>query len=59
MDRGSALLTYRVPELSVQDMVAGIRLLMVVIAAAGLVWLASLWMGSKGSFDTKAQDEPS
>jgi hypothetical protein len=59
MERGAALLTYPFPVLSLQDMAAGIRLLMVVIAAAGLVWLASLWMGSKGSFDTKAQDEPS
>ena len=59
MERGSALRAYPFPALSLQDMAAGIRLLMVVIGAAGLVWLVSLWMGSKGSFDTKAQDEPS
>jgi hypothetical protein len=45
MDRGKALLTYRFPEFSLQDMVVGIRLLMVIIAAAGLVWLVSLWIG--------------
>jgi hypothetical protein len=45
LDRGKALLTYRFPEFSLQDMVVGIRLLMVIIAAAGLVWLVSLWIG--------------
>jgi hypothetical protein len=45
VDRGTALMTYRLPEFTLQDMAAGIRLLMVIIAAAGLVWLVSLWMG--------------
>ena len=37
VDRGTALLTYRLPEFTLQDMAAGIRLLMVIVAAAGLV----------------------
>jgi hypothetical protein len=45
LDRGTALMAYRLPEFTLQDMAAGIRLLMVIIAAAGLVWLVSLWLG--------------
>jgi hypothetical protein len=41
LERGSALMAYPFPVLSLQDMAAGIRLLMVVIAAAGLVWLVN------------------
>ena len=41
MERGSALMAYPFPALSLQDMAAGIRLLMVVITAAGLVWLVN------------------
>ena len=41
MDRGTALMAYPFPALSLQDMAAGIRLLMVVITAAGLVWLVN------------------
>jgi hypothetical protein len=44
-DRGSQLLTYRVPEITLTGLAAGVRLLMVIIAAAGLVWLLSLWIG--------------
>ena len=59
LDRGNALLSYRVPEFSLQDIAAGLRLLMVIIAAAGLVWLVSLWLGSPRRFSTKVQDEGS
>ena len=52
MDRGNRLLSYRLPEFSLQDIAAGIRLLMVILTAAGLVWLLSLWIG-------KPKDEPS
>jgi hypothetical protein len=44
-ERGSQLLTYRVPELTLAGLAAGVRLLMVIVAAAGLVWLLSLWVG--------------
>ena len=44
-ERGAALMAYPLPELSLQDMAAGIRLLMVILVAAGLVWLVSLWAG--------------
>ncbi|MEO7133096.1 MAG: HupE/UreJ family protein [Vicinamibacterales bacterium] len=46
LDRGTALWAYPFPQLSLQDLAAGIRLLMVIVAAAGLVWLVSLWIGS-------------
>ena len=59
MERGSTLLTYPVPEFSLQDMAALIRLLMVVIAAAGLVWVAALWLGSARGFQTKVPHEGS
>ena len=45
IDRGTALLAYPLPELTLQDMAKGIRLLMVILTAAGLVWLVSLWTG--------------
>jgi hypothetical protein len=44
-ERGSQLLTYRLPEITLASLAAGVRLLMVVVAAAGLVWLISLWIG--------------
>jgi hypothetical protein len=53
-DRGSQLLTYRVPEFTLEGAAAGVRLLMVVVAAAGLVWLVSLWVGTP-----KEEPEPS
>jgi hypothetical protein len=59
LDRGNALLTYRIPEFSMQDIAVGIRLLMVIIAAAGVVWLVSLALGSPRTFGTKVQDEGS
>lgn len=59
LDRGNTLLGYRFPEFTLQDMAAGIRLLMVIIAAAGLVWLVSNWLGSTRGFNTKVQDERS
>ena len=45
VERGTALWAYPLPSLSLQDMAAGIRLLMVILVAAGLVWLVSLWAG--------------
>jgi hypothetical protein len=45
VDRGTTLMAYRFPEFTLQDMAAGIRLLMVIVAAAGLMWLFSLWIG--------------
>jgi hypothetical protein len=45
LDRGTALWAYPFPELTLQDMAAGVRLLMVVLVAAGLVWLVSLRAG--------------
>jgi divalent metal cation (Fe/Co/Zn/Cd) transporter len=45
MERGTTLMAYPLPDLSLQDLAAGVRLLMVVVAAAGLVWLVSLWIG--------------
>lgn len=44
-DRGGQLLTYRFPEFTLAGLAAGVRLLMVIVAAAGLVWLVSLWIG--------------
>ena len=59
IDRGRALLRYRFPEFSLQDMVVGIRLLMVIVAAAGLVWLVSLWIGKPKDDTTTSSTSPS
>jgi hypothetical protein len=45
IDRGTGLMAYSFPPITMQGAAAGIRLLMVIIAAAGLVWLVSLWIG--------------
>ena len=45
-ERGTVLLGFRVPALSLADAAAFLRLLMVIVAAAGLVWLLSLWIGT-------------
>jgi hypothetical protein len=44
LDRGNVLLGYRWPELTLADLAALMRLLMVIVAAAGLVWLLNLWL---------------
>ena len=49
VDRGVALWRYPLPDLTLQDLAAGVRLLMVIVAAAGLVWLVSLWLGKPTS----------
>lgn len=43
-DRGSVLLGYRVPEFTLADIAAMMRLLMVIVAAAAVVWLLNLWL---------------
>jgi hypothetical protein len=62
IDRGTTLMGYRFPEFTLQDMAAGIRLLMVILAAAGAVWLISSWMGRSSSEPSRAlapEPEPS
>src|SRR5688572_970326 len=44
LDRGNVLLGYRWPEFTLADMAALMRLLMVIVAAAGLMWLLNLWL---------------
>ena len=56
-ERGTTLLTYRFPEFTMTGLAAGLRLLMVVVAAAGLVWLVSLWLG-KPSDTSRAPEAP-
>jgi hypothetical protein len=51
-ERGTTLMTYRFPEFSMTGVAAGLRLLMVVVAAAGLVWLVSLWIGKPKEVST-------
>jgi HupE/UreJ protein len=45
LDRGSILLGYRWPEFTLVDAVVFLRLAMVVVGAAFLMWLLSLWWG--------------
>jgi hypothetical protein len=44
-ERGAVLWNYRWPALTLGDAAAFLRLLMVIVAAAALVWLLSLWIG--------------
>jgi hypothetical protein len=44
-ERGAVLRNFRMPVLGLGDLAAALRLLMVIVAAAGLVWLVSLWLG--------------
>lgn len=44
-ERGAVLRNFRVPALGLGDAAAALRLLMVIVAAAGLVWLISLRIG--------------
>jgi len=41
MDRGTVFMGYPLPSFTLQDLAAGVRLLMVIIVAAGAVWLIS------------------
>lgn len=44
-ERGTALMSYPIPAVSLAGLASGVRLLMVIVAAAGVVWLVSLWLG--------------
>lgn len=46
-ERGSVLLTYRWPQFGLADLGAFMRLAMVIVGAAFVMWLMSLWMGKK------------
>jgi len=46
-DRGAVLMGYRLPDLTLADAAAFMRLLMVIVAAAGLVWVLNLWLGKQ------------
>jgi len=56
MDRGTALMAYPLPALSLDGLAAAVRLLMVIIAAAALMWVISLWIGSPRTVETKVQE---
>jgi HupE / UreJ protein len=58
-ERGGAWLSYPFPEFSLAGLAVVLRLLMVIVAAGGLVWLVSLAIGSPREFKTKVQDEGS
>ncbi len=54
-ERGAVLADFPMPALTLGGVAAGLRLLMVIVAAAGLVWLVSLWIGKP----TEASNPPS
>ena len=58
-ERGTVLLGYPVPDLTLADAAAFLRLLMVIVAAAGLVWLLQLWIGSPRRLKTEVPHEGS
>ena len=53
-DRYTALKGYPWPTFDLTDTLLYVRLLMVVVAAAGLVWLVSLWLGKPSTSPSKA-----
>ena len=55
-DRGTVLLSYPFPEFTLADVAAAMRLAMVVVAAAALMWLISLWIGSPRTFGTTVRE---
>ena len=56
-ERGTVLLGFRVPALSLADAAAFLRLIMVIVAAAGLVWALSLWLGKPSENVSKSQSK--
>ncbi len=53
-DRYTALKGYPWPVFDLTDAVVYVRLLMVIVAAGGLVWLVSLWLGKPSTSPSKA-----
>ena len=61
-ERGSVLMNYRFPEFSLADIAELLRLLMVIVFAAFLVWLMRLWVGRTNTSPSTASglaQEPS
>jgi hypothetical protein len=61
-ERGRVLMNYRFPEFSLADIAALLRLLMVIVFAAFLVWLMRLWVGRVSTSPSTASglaEEPS
>lgn len=50
-ERGTVLLGYRFPEVSLADAAAAIRLLMVIVAATGVAWLLQQWINKPSVSD--------
>lgn len=48
LDRGAVLIGYRWPEFTIVDAVMFLRLAMVIVGAAFLMWLLTLWWGKPG-----------
>lgn len=46
-ERGAVLSNFRMPDMGLTDIAAGLRLLMVIVAAAGPMWLVSNWISSR------------
>jgi hypothetical protein len=56
LDRGGVLLGYRWPEFTLVDAVLFLRLAMVIVGAAFLMWLLSLWWGQPSMTPSTASD---
>jgi hypothetical protein len=57
MERGSVMLGIPWPSLTLTEAAAFLRLLMVIVAAAGLVWLLNLWLKPSTSLSTASGRE--
>lgn len=57
-DRGSVLMGYRWPDFTLADAASFLRLLMVIVVAAGLVWVLNLWLGKPSPGDLVSAGDP-
>jgi hypothetical protein len=55
MDRGTAFMKYPLPDISLDGLAVAVRLLMVIIAAAGVMWVISNFISSSRWFNTEVQ----
>ena len=58
-ERGAVLTRYRWPDFTLADAASFLRLLMVIVAAAGAVWLLNVWVGSSRGFRTEVPGDGS
>ncbi len=57
-ERGTVLMAYRWPDFTLADAASFLRLLMVIVAAAGLMWVLRLWLAKPSQNDRVSAGDP-